>query len=445
MLAAAPLGAPLLCILWVVFFNHSIKPFQATRSENDEEFKTGGEGDGGRRLGQRAAPRGPPGKEAPSAPSRPAAPRRAAAAAARASAPVTSRGLSGTYVTPRGRCRCSCPPPGLPPPEGELVSEAPQLPQRPGRDKPARARRPSPPQVLPAPPPPSRREAALRPAAGRQRPGPAAGRPRTVGRQRSPAPPPAGRAPSPPGSPRLPTWPRKSGRSPGGEEAPRGKVSLTLRRPAPAAEPPAAWVQRPGPRCSPGALQLRLPPQRPAAASPAALSPHRRGHTPRRRRGTGSGTPPARGGAAAILGGAGRREGLRRRRRRPRGAVRGEPPCVGRAGAGPAPLSPRVAPGGRRIRRTRERYLRVCGVVFLKNPTFPFFVHHPGSVLYVRALPEVNKDGRVFRYLSLHKPCIAHGRELLASFSSKRCPSAWRNDGRSARTHPRNTGGGGGS
>lgn len=165
MLAAAPLGAPLLCILWVVFFNHSIKPFQATRSENDEEFKTGGEGDGGRRLGQRAAPRGPPGKEAPSAPSRPAAPRRAAAAA-RASAPVTSRGLSGTYVTPRGRCRCSCPPPASPLPKASWFPRPRNSLSAPGGTSPPAPAAPRLPRSFPPRrlPPGGKRRCAPRPA-----------------------------------------------------------------------------------------------------------------------------------------------------------------------------------------------------------------------------------------------------------------------------------------
>lgn len=174
MLAAAPLAVPLLFFTTASRLFRRLAP-RTTRGlkRRARRFPAAGEASG-RARPRRAAPRGPPGKEAPSAPSRPATPRREAAAA-RATAPVTSWGVSGAYVTPRGRCRCCF----LPPPESELVSEAPQLPQRPRTSQ-----RPPPPPLSsrgPARPGaslPSGSGAA--PANGRQRPSPAAGQPRTA-------------------------------------------------------------------------------------------------------------------------------------------------------------------------------------------------------------------------------------------------------------------------
>lgn len=155
-----------------VFFYYSIQTSQATRSQNDDDgaggVKAAKRGASPRRGKAPAAAR-PAGKEAPSAPSRPA--------------PVTSGGVSGTYVTPRGRGRCCFPPPpSFPRPRNSLTAL--------GHASARRRRRhlPAPPQVLPAPPPASRREAPLP-------------QPHHL---------PPGKPPSPPGSPQLPTWPRRS-------------------------------------------------------------------------------------------------------------------------------------------------------------------------------------------------------------------------------------------
>lgn len=245
------------------FSHNSANTFRAIRSENDTEFPRANEGSGP------ARPRQPAG--AGSALRPPACP-----AASRRLGGVTSRGVSGTYVTPRGRRRCcfSTFPKTNPFPRPPTPSVS--------WDKPAPAAVASFPRSCSP-----RRQPSL-PAGGTRRcPSPAAG-------QRSPAPPPTGELlPSapPPGSPRFPTWPRESGRSPGGEGLRKESFSL-----APRPAPTQADPQLPGTRPD-GAAH-------PVQPAPAAACPIRRtAAVIHPAPGDGLRDTARWGGAAAILGG----------------------------------------------------------------------------------------------------------------------------------------------
>lgn len=293
MLAAARLAVPLV-------FHHSINTFQATRSENDTEFHWTSEGSGER------GPASSPGQEAPSA--RPSCP-----AASRRLGRVTSRGVSGTYVTPRGR-RCCCFSPSQ---RRTRFRDPPQLPQCPGTSQ------PSPPSL---PSPGASRPAASLPAGGtRHCPSPAAG-------QRSPAPPPAGELLPPQAAPGSQ---HGRGRAAGvpAEKGSARKVSLSLPG-QPRLEPIPGHPER-----GRTALLTRYTPLRPP---PAPLAPRPRSYTPRR--GTGSGTPP--GGAGPPPSWAGRNSASTPR------CPESRPERGGRARA--ADPDPRVAPRGRGTRQARD-------------------------------------------------------------------------------------------
>lgn len=294
MLAAARLAVPLV-------FHHSVNTFQATRSENDTEFHRASEGSGGAR------------------------PRQPAGAGSALRPPVPSRRLTAPRRSHESRSfghlrNAAGPPPlFLPLPEDELVSEAPQLPQRPGTSQ-------RPPPSLPSPGP--SRPAASLPAGGTRRgPSPAAG-------QRSPAPPPAGELLPPQAAPDSQHGRGKAAGAPAEKDSAR-KVSLSLPgRPQPGPNP-----GRPG--RSQTALLTRYTPLRPP---PAPLPARPRSYTPRR--GTGSGTPPG-GRGRRHLG----REGILPQ---PRAARRAALEWGGRRGGGPADSDPRVAPRGRGILQARD-------------------------------------------------------------------------------------------
>lgn len=293
---------------------------------------------------------------------------------------VTSRGVSGTYVTPRGRRRCCF----SPFPKANSFPRPPQLPQCPGTSQ-------RPPPQLPSPG--ASRPAASLPAGGtRHCPSPAAG-------QRSPAPPPAGELLPPQGSPRFPTWPRESGRSPGGEEFRDGKFpSRSPAGPDPSRSPAARDAV--GRRCSPGTPRSgrRLP-----------RSPHGRGHTPRA------------GGRAP-----GHRPAGRGRRHLGREGIAPQPRAAQRAA-----LSREGGPG--RLIPTHEWHLLEEG--YARHETclvgFFFLKRQDVSILCGRSRvcarsrgskytpPEVIPDGHVFKHLSLHSTekgsSMLQSEELLVS------------------------------
>lgn len=289
-----------------------------------------GDSPGERRVGGSAAPPARRGRKRPP-PARPAASRRLGG--------VTSRGVSGTYVTPRGRRRC-CFSPFL----KTNSFPRPPTPSVPW-DKPASAAvasfpRSCPPRRLP-PSLPAGRGAAPAPR-------------RDSGAQRRLPP---GSSFPPPGSPRFPTWPRENGQSPG-EEGLRKESFPLAPRPAPTqANPPAAWNTA-GRRCSPGTPRSgrRLP-----------YSPHGRGHTPRAG-GRAPGHRPA---------GRGRRHlGREGRAPRPRAAHRAA--LSGREGRGrSAHPDPAVAPRGRGILQAGQ---------LPRGGEEMFFVDDPGFVLAPVAL-----------------------------------------------------------
>lgn len=171
--------------------------------------------------------------------------------------PVTSPGLSGTYVTPLLF---------LPLPEKTNSF-------------------PRPPNSLSAPGQASARPAAsflprrLRAGGTQLCPSPAAG-------QRSQRRLPPG-APSPSQS-RFPTWPRESGRSPGGEGLRQQSFPLAP-RPALSRTDPQPAHNAAGRRCSPG------------TARSGRRSPHGRGHTPRAGGRTPGHRPAGRGGAGTAV------------------------------------------------------------------------------------------------------------------------------------------------
>lgn len=246
------------------FSHNSTNTFRAIRSENDTEFPRASEGSGA------ARPRQPAG--AGSALRPPACP-----AASRRLGGVTSRGVSGTYVTPRGRRRCcfSTFPKTNPFPRPPTPSVS--------WDKPAPAAVASFPRSCSP-----RRQPSL-PAGGTRRcPSPAAG-------QRSPAPPPTGELlPSAP--PRAaPGSQHGRGRAAGvpAEKGSARKVSLSL---------PGRPQPKPIPSCPEHGRTVLLTRYSPLRPPPALFAARPRSYTPRR--GTGSGTPP--GGAGPPPSWAGR-------------------------------------------------------------------------------------------------------------------------------------------
>nr|XP_032602444.2 translation initiation factor IF-2 [Taeniopygia guttata] len=288
MLGAARLAVPLFC-------HNSANTFQAPRSETDTEPHRASQGSG---------QRGPQPAGAGSAlrpPARPAASRRLGG--------VTSPGVSGTYVTPRGRRCCCCFPPF---PKTNSFPRAPNSLSALGQAS-ARRRR-FPPRVLPAPPPaslPAGRGAAPAPG-GTAEPSAASHR----------------GAPSPRAAPGSQHGRERAAGVPA-EKGSARKVSLSLPgRPRPKPSPGAQNAA--GQCCSPGTPRSgrRLP-----------YPPHGRGHTPHAV-GRAPGHRPA-GRGRRHLGREGRAARPRLPAERPERAGRN-----GTARLGPARPGPRVAPRG---------------------------------------------------------------------------------------------------
>lgn len=328
MLGAARLAVPLV-------FHNSANTFQAPRSETDTESHRASQGSGQRGPPARRGRKRPP-------PARPAASRRLGV--------VTIPGVSGTYVTPRGRRRCCCFP---------LFPKTNSFPRAPNSlsalGQASARRRRFPPRVLPAPP------LASLPAGRGAAPAPGGTAEPSAASHRG--------APSPQAAPDSQHGRERAAGVPA-EKGSARKVSLSLPgRPRPKPSPGAQNAA--GQRCSPGTPRSgrRLP-----------YPPHGRGHTPHAV-GRAPGHRPA---------GRGRRHlGREGRAARPRLPVE-RPERAARPG-------PRVAPRG----SGRLQAPDLPPAAFLRDVLCGrsrVCVRARGSK-YAR--PEVIQDGHVFKHFSL--------------------------------------------